>query len=147
LRVAREVNIDFEPNSPDVALATMATNHYDDNADLRAFAKLHARRVEQRGFLILSAGEGQTLTRDQIVQRFSDAGTPLLRATETDYKYDQVYLDRNLHTLPTASRVLDANGAVVSQSTMTYDDAGYSQKLTEETLRLRTSGAIQMELG
>lgn len=121
-RVKREVGVIFDPSTPNQALATMNVNTYDDNADPRAFAKLNPKRSEQYGFLVLTASEGQNLTREQIVARFTSGN--LLKAVETDYKYDGAYLDRGFVGLPIATRLNDAANVTKSKTEIFYDTDG-----------------------
>ncbi len=117
-RVTREISILFEPNEVN-ALASMSEIEYDSHADPEYFAVLNPKRIKSYHYIALDSTTARNITTDQIVPYFSTA--QLANIAETDYLYDANYKTRGILGLPSATRILNAAGAIVSQTQILYD--------------------------
>jgi len=109
-RPAREVEIILDTGGN--ALAATTTYQYD--ADLNVISSNRYAFVEV----------DQTTAQNGAISAIPSGS--LVRIEETDYlTNNQAYRDRNLLSLPTATRIKNAAGTIITQSQILYDEAAY----------------------
>jgi RHS repeat-associated protein len=108
--LVKQVEILFEPNNSQ-ALAKTVTYQYDQY--------LNVISTTEDDFVVLDQTTAQTATIDQV-----QSGNAL-RTSEIDYLTDSAYLNQQLVSLPSATRLKDAAGNIVSKSEIKYDEVAY----------------------
>jgi RHS repeat-associated protein len=109
-RPVKEVEIILDTGGN--ALAATTTYQYD--ADLNVIS------IRQYAFVEVNQTTAQTEALSAI-----PTGS-LIRTEETDYlTNNQAYRDRNMLSLPTATRVKDAGETIIAQSQILYDEGAY----------------------
>lgn len=118
-RLTKEVEIIFDTGGP--ALARTTTHEYDPTYQFST--GVNETATNEYDYVALDQTTAQTID----VGSVSTPPTPL-RRTEKTYldSTNQAYRDLNLLGLPTSSRVKDAGGNIVAQSSADYDEPSYS---------------------
>ena len=127
-RLQESISIVFEPGESK-ALMTKSKTVFDSHTEDKFFAHLNPKRSESTQYVAVNASSAAELLNgyDYFDPLFASA--PLASVTETDYVYDQNYLNEGILGLPTATFVLNpanpnrnAPGGVLAKTQAVYDN-------------------------
>lgn len=114
-RPSKVLEIVLDPDG--TALAVLTEMTYDSDINLTSTKHYDYASVNQA-----TAQTGDIVAICGNIPNRCGNGT-ILRTEETDYlTYDQNYRDRNLLSLPTATRIRNEDGTIVAQTSTSYDE-------------------------
>lgn len=124
VRPDREVSMIFEGGSSN-ALVTMTETVYDTSgsSDPAYFSSLNAKQVKKYNYVVQTASTAASASLSTATGWFSSSDVAVVQ--ESDYLYDSNYLERNLTSLPTETRVKDVSGNVKAKTQYSYDETTY----------------------